>query len=203
MTCPATIAEALAALALAAEPLAAEPLVADPALAGPAGAPGGDEARFTTGGRGVVGTVGDAIAVALILLGVGFSAISAVGVVRMPDVYTRMQAAAKAGTLGLACLVAAAAAHYAGSAQGWTVFVEVALILVFVFLTTPASAHLIAKAAYTTKIRMWQQTAYDELSGCYHEQTHELASEPAAAEKGTPGRDDQDPDDPSLRLATG
>ncbi len=70
--------------------------------------------------------------------------LAAVGTLRMPDVYTRIQAAAKGGTLGLGLLAAATATHF-GDIASWTTAV---LLMVFVAMTSPVAAHLIARAAH-------------------------------------------------------
>lgn len=78
-----------------------------------------------------------------LLVGSAFALVGALGVIRFPDVYTRMHAASKAGTLGSGfCLIAVALA-------GGSVDVTsraVAAVLFFI-LTAPISAHLLARAA--------------------------------------------------------
>ena len=59
----------------------------------------------------------DLLAVVLVFVGAAFGLLAAVGIVRMPDLYTRMQSATKAGTLGVACTVLGAAVHFR-TAQG-------------------------------------------------------------------------------------
>ena len=119
-------------------------------------------------------TVGDALTAFMLLAGVILCGLSAIGILRMPDLYTRMQASAKAGTLGVACIILATAAHFASLGVG----VKVVMILVFIFLTTPAAAHLIARAAYFVDVPIWKRTAYDDLHGCYTED-HRLIDVPA------------------------
>ncbi|MEM0983483.1 MAG: monovalent cation/H(+) antiporter subunit G [Planctomycetota bacterium] len=111
----------------------------------------------------------------LLLAGAFFSLVSAIGIVRMPDLYTRMQAAAKSSTLGVTCLVLAVAFHFSASPVALTVAVETVLILVFIFLTTPASAHLIGRAAYFVDVPLWERTAHDELAGCYDTPNHDIS----------------------------
>lgn len=118
-------------------------------------------------------SAGDMASVVLLLCGVALCALSAVGILRMPDLYTRMQASAKAGTLGVACIILATAAHFASLSVG----VKVGMIMVFIFLTTPAAAHLIARAAYFVEVPLWKRTAYDDLHGCYTDD-HRLVNMP-------------------------
>ena len=92
------------------------------------------------------------------IVGSSFAFLAALGVLRMPDVFTRMQASTKASTLGLACLLIGAALQFADLAS---VF-RVVSIAAFTLLTTPVSAHVIARAAYRADIPLWDGTVRDE-----------------------------------------
>jgi multicomponent Na+:H+ antiporter subunit G len=94
----------------------------------------------------------------LALIGATLVLLAAVGIVRMPDLFTRMQAATKASTLGLGCLLAAAAIALADSSA----VVRAISIGAFVMLTSPVSNHVIARAAYLTKVPLWDGTVTDE-----------------------------------------
>ena len=83
---------------------------------------------------------------------------SAIGIVRMPDLFTRMHAASKVGTVGVSCVVLAAATHFATLA----VVAPVMLTIVFFFATAPVAAHMVGRAAYGTGVRMWEGTVIDE-----------------------------------------
>jgi len=100
----------------------------------------------------------DAITAVLWLAGASFSLLAALGVLRMPDVFMRIQTSTKASTLGLGCLLLGAAFQVADVA--WVV--RLAAIGAFVFLTTPVSAHVIARAAYLTDVPLWAGTVLDE-----------------------------------------
>ena len=106
----------------------------------------------------------DIITLVLILLGAAFSLLAAVGLIRMPDVYMRMQSATKAGTLGLACTALAAAVHFGTAA----VAMEAALVIIFAFATAPIASHLIGRAAWVVGVPMWHQTGRDDLSDLGH-----------------------------------
>ncbi len=84
--------------------------------------------------------------------------LAAVGIVRMPDLFTRMQAATKAATLGLGLLLAAAAIALPDPSA----FVRAVSIGAFIMLTSPVSNHVIARAAYLTKVPLWSGTVADE-----------------------------------------
>jgi multicomponent Na+:H+ antiporter subunit G len=95
------------------------------------------------------------------LIGSVFALLAALGVLRMPDVFTRMQTSTKASTLGLGCLLIGAALQLGDLAS----FVRLASIGAFIFLTTPVSAHVIARASYFAEIPLWTGTVVDERRG--------------------------------------
>lgn len=109
-------------------------------------------------------TLIDILVIALVLVGAAFSALAAIGIIRMPDLYTRMQSATKAGTLGVACAVLAAAVHF----RSTLTTVEAMLVIVFLFATAPIASLLIARAAYVIGVPLWPQTERDDLQTTRH-----------------------------------
>ena len=101
----------------------------------------------------------DIISALLLLFGGLIMLLAGIGVVRMPDLFMRMQAATKAATLGIGCMLMGVAVHF-GSLSVTT---RALLITAFVFLTTPISAHVIARAAYAIGVPFWKHTVIDEL----------------------------------------
>jgi multicomponent Na+:H+ antiporter subunit G len=99
-----------------------------------------------------------AITAAAWLTGSLFALLAALGVLRMPDVFTRMQASTKASTLGLGCLLIGAAMQLGDFGS----IVRVASIGAFVLLTTPVAAHVIARASYVAEVPLWKGTVLDE-----------------------------------------
>lgn len=91
----------------------------------------------------------DAVSWALLVLGSLFVIVGALGLVRMPDFYTRMHAAGITDTLG-ADLILAGLMVQAGFSL---VTVKLLLIGAFLFFTSPTSTHAIANAAYTAGLR--------------------------------------------------
>jgi multicomponent Na+:H+ antiporter subunit G len=85
--------------------------------------------------------------------------LGAVGLYRMPDVYHRMQASAKASSLGAALLLLAVALHF-GQTQ---VTLRAVAGIVFIFITVPVAAHLLARAAHRIRVPAWSGTLADEL----------------------------------------
>ncbi|GGG10535.1 Na+/H+ antiporter subunit G [Lysinibacillus alkalisoli] len=100
-------------------------------------------------------------AVILILLGSIVSVISALGMIRLPDVYTRSHAATKSSTLSvLTCLLGAFIYFWVHDG-----YVSIRLILgiLFVFFTAPVAGHLICRAAYRSKVPLGEGSGDDEL----------------------------------------
>jgi multicomponent Na+:H+ antiporter subunit G len=90
--------------------------------------------------------------------GSAFALLAAVGVLRMPDVFTRMQASTKASTLGLGCLLLGLAVRN----PEFTFVVRAASNAAFMLLTTAVGAHVIARAAALTGAALWEGTSVDE-----------------------------------------
>ncbi len=103
----------------------------------------------------------DLITVTLLSVGTLFTLLAALGALRMPDVFMRMQVATKAATLGVACVAMAAAVHFGDLATT----ARSVLIVLFLFLTAPVAAHTIGRAAYVAGARLWEGTIVDELAG--------------------------------------
>lgn len=95
----------------------------------------------------------------LLLLGALFSLVAAIGVVRLPDLYTRMHAASKAGAVGggLVLLAVALLCFDPGVA------LRAIIGLIFLLLTTPVSAHLLARASYRTSGQIHTKLEVDDL----------------------------------------
>ncbi|WP_273130360.1 monovalent cation/H(+) antiporter subunit G [Metabacillus sp. HB246100] len=96
-----------------------------------------------------------------ILQGALLSLIAAIGVVRLPDVYTRNHAASKSATLGVISILLGLFMyyllldHHANS--------RVLLGIVFVFITAPVAGHLISRAAYNMGVPLWKNSVQDDL----------------------------------------
>jgi multicomponent Na+:H+ antiporter subunit G len=99
------------------------------------------------------------VAALLMLAGALFSLIAAIGVLRLPDLYTRLHAASKAGAIGAGLVfLALAMASFDGA-----VILRAVLGIVFLLLSTPVAAHLLARAAYRSGEKPTDATTVDEL----------------------------------------
>ncbi|HEV7733024.1 MAG TPA: monovalent cation/H(+) antiporter subunit G [Candidatus Binatia bacterium] len=103
----------------------------------------------------------DVLASLLLLTGLAFTLVGSLGLVRLPDVYTRIHAPTKATTLGLTCLLAAAALTLPGNHLA--IAMKALLVVIFLFLTAPIAAQTLAHTARATGIRPTPMTHIDEL----------------------------------------
>ena len=87
----------------------------------------------------------------LILTGAVFTFIGSLGLARLKDFYTRLHGPTKATTLGVGSLLIASAIHF--SARGEGVSLHEVLVTLFLFITAPVSAHLLAKAALHLRLQ--------------------------------------------------
>lgn len=134
--------------------------------------------------------------VVAMILGSVLMLLSGVGILRMPDVYMRLQVASKASSLGAGLLMLAVAVYFAELG----VIVRSVLVVAFIFLTTPVSAHLLGRAAYLTGVPLWEATGHDALEGAYdpvhgtlapRAATDEPAADGVASACATPGGEDE------------
>lgn len=81
----------------------------------------------------------------LVLAGAAFTFIGSLGLVRFRDFYTRLHGPTKATTLGVGCLLVASSIYFSITGEGLSL--HEMLVSLFLFITAPISAHLLAKAA--------------------------------------------------------
>ncbi|MDI5935530.1 monovalent cation/H(+) antiporter subunit G [Halomonas kalidii] len=108
----------------------------------------------------------------LILAGASFMFLAALGVLRLPDLLTRMHATTKAATLGATLIMLAVALHFAQVA----VVARALGVILFIMMTAPVAAHVIGRAGYFVGAKLWSGTVKDELRPNYDPLTHELKS---------------------------
>jgi multicomponent Na+:H+ antiporter subunit G len=92
--------------------------------------------------------------------GIALMVVAGIGLLRMPDLLTRMHASSKAGTLGAALVLLAVAVHFADAA----ITVRALVVCVFLLLTAPIASHVIARAAYRAGVPLSPETIVDELA---------------------------------------
>ena len=109
---------------------------------------------------------------ALVISGALLMLLAALGILRLPDLLTRMHATTKAAALGVILIMLAVAIHFAevgGAARALA-------IIAFILMTAPVGAHVIGRAGYFVGSKLWSGTVKDELRPNYDPLTHELKS---------------------------
>jgi multicomponent Na+:H+ antiporter subunit G len=101
----------------------------------------------------------DVVVVVLVVAGLAFSASGVVGILRMPDVYTRIQCSSKTVTMGaLPLLVALVVAEGPLSDYGARALVVAVLISVL----NPLASHALGRAAYKSGVPLWEESVIDQ-----------------------------------------
>ena len=106
----------------------------------------------------VIGEFGGAF---LIFIGSIMSVISAIGIIRFPDVYTRAHAATKTAALAALLTLVGTLIYFVFRDSFFSV--RLLLAIVFIFITAPVSGHLILRSAYRSRVKMTETTVEDEL----------------------------------------
>lgn len=107
-------------------------------------------------------TLSEFFSVLLIFIGTFISFLSAIGLIRFPDVYSRAHALSKSSTLGVVVVLIGTLIFFV-TEEGYF-SIRLLLAIFFVFLTTPVSAHVIIRAAYRARVRMTKSTVQDDLA---------------------------------------
>ena len=92
----------------------------------------------------------------LIILGAFFTLVGSLGLFKLPDFYMRLHGPTKASTLGVGAILIASAIYF--STKTDDISLHEILVTLFLFITAPVSAHLMAKAALHIKVRQDKRT---------------------------------------------
>ena len=104
--------------------------------------------------------ISNLIVTVFVLAGAFFSLLASIGVIRFPDVYTRMHAATKAPAFGIFLFLVAAVFFFA---DFYAIAISL-MIVVFIFLTAPVASHIISRVAHLLNTEIWNKTSIDELA---------------------------------------
>lgn len=101
------------------------------------------------------------LVVFFILVGLLFIVVSAIGLWRLPDLYTRAHAASKSSTLGVMCILLGVFFHF------WLIkghFNPTILLgVLFLFITGPVGGHIMSRSSYIAGVKPWSGTVRDDL----------------------------------------
>ncbi len=103
--------------------------------------------------------IASVVSVICIYIGIVFILISAIGIIKMPDVYTRMSAVTKAVTLGVGFILVGVIIHF----NDTTIFLKATVIFFFLLFSLSVAANVIGLAAYRDKTPLTKLTFLDEL----------------------------------------
>ena len=95
----------------------------------------------------------DIISLILLASGAIFFLAGTLGLLRFPDVYTRLHALTKADNIGVGFIIIALSLQ----AESWFVVGKLLLIWLLVFLTGASVSHLVAKNAFRNGVKMWKR----------------------------------------------
>lgn len=90
-----------------------------------------------------------------------FSAVTALGLIRLPDVYTRTHAASKSSTLGVLSVLLGTFVHFWFNEGIFNT--QMVIAIAFLFITQPVAGHLIGRASYMTGIKVAEETVRDDM----------------------------------------
>ena len=93
-----------------------------------------------------------------IILGLGFDIFGCIGLLRLPDVYNRLQATTKCVTLGTCSILLGTVVLKGVSTTG----VKAILVAVFLLLTSPVAAHALARGAHKSGVKLWPKSVVDK-----------------------------------------
>ena len=94
----------------------------------------------------------------LIAIGILFDLFGCIGLVRLPDVYNRLQAATKCVTLGT-CMILIGILVIMGIGSAG---IRALLCAVFILITSPVAAHALARAAHRSGVKLWENSVVDK-----------------------------------------
>jgi multicomponent Na+:H+ antiporter subunit G len=98
------------------------------------------------------------IGLIFISIGLAFDFFGCLGLVRLPDVYCRLQAATKCVTLGTCSILFGSFLIVGFTAAG----IKSLLCIIFVILTAPVAAHAIARGAHRAGVKLWKDSIVDK-----------------------------------------
>lgn len=107
-------------------------------------------------------TTADIIVCVLLLVGVFFAFIGVLGILRLPDVFGRLQASTCIATLGNIFLIIGGVVYAATHSMGASAIVKLVLIMLMILLTNPVSNHSLMKGAYRSGVKPSKENVLDD-----------------------------------------
>ncbi|MBU0502772.1 MAG: monovalent cation/H(+) antiporter subunit G [Candidatus Omnitrophota bacterium] len=98
------------------------------------------------------------IGIIFIIVGLGFDIFGCLGLLRLPDVYNRLQATTKCVTLGTCSILIGTLIFKGFSPTG----IKAIMAAVFLLLTSPVAAHALARGAHKSGVKLWEKSVCDQ-----------------------------------------
>jgi len=98
------------------------------------------------------------IGIIFIVIGLAFDFFGCLGLVRLPDVYNRLQAATKSVTMGTCSILFGSFLVVGFTAAGF----KSLLCILFLLLTMPVAAHAVARGAHRAGVKLWDKSVIDK-----------------------------------------
>lgn len=102
--------------------------------------------------------MGDIVGKVFIIMGLSFDFFGCLGLIRLPDIYNRLQASTKCVTFGTCSILFGVFLMLGFSAAG----IKALLCIIFLVLTAPVSAHVLARGAHISGIKLWKKSVCDK-----------------------------------------
>lgn len=102
----------------------------------------------------------DWILAILVLIGASFTLVGSIGLYKLPDFYMRLHGPTKATTLGVGAILIASVLYFSFTTEA--ISLHEILVTVFLFITAPVSAHLMAKSALHIKLKTVKRTQTEQ-----------------------------------------
>ncbi|WP_204668984.1 monovalent cation/H(+) antiporter subunit G [Gracilibacillus alcaliphilus] len=109
----------------------------------------------------------DIVVLAFVIIGVFFAVVSAIGILRLKDVYSRAHASGKSATLGVIFIMLAVFIHFLSQGD---LNAKILLAILFLFLTAPVASLFLARSAYRNGVKLAKNTVVDDLKKMYDKQ---------------------------------
>lgn len=107
----------------------------------------------------------------LIGIGLSFSFFGCLGLIRLPDIYNRLQSATKCVTLGACCILLSLVIRYGFNDIGIKALIAIPIL----FFTSTSGAHALLKGSHTSGFKMWEKSVTDHYSDDTTEKEEETA----------------------------
>ena len=96
--------------------------------------------------------------VIFIMVGISFDVFGCIGLIRLPDVYSRLQASTKCVTLGTCGILFGVFLKLGFTAGG----IKAIICIIFLLLTTPVAAHALARGVHKSGLKLWEKSVCDK-----------------------------------------